>query len=502
MNNNQCSIKQGIKYILLLLVTTLFTAPGMSQSETRGSTDYNIELYGSAATDKYTPFWIVSNRYGAAPLDAGNTYLRSGIFHSQLLGKRLQWSAGVDIIAATPRYRNVYMQQIYTGIRYKALDLTIGSKENYTSLWDRDLSSGDMVFSANARPIPEINLSVPQFTTVPYTNGILQFKGNFAVGRSFDTDYIEHFKNEKQPYTQNTLWHHKAIHIKLIDPKSRTPITATLGLRHHAQWGGTSSDPEVGVQPHSLKDFIRIVFGQSGGEDSYHSDINNNLGNHYGSYDFKMGYLNSAFDIYAYKQHFFDDASGIDLYNFSDGLYGIQAVLHNFPFIKKIVFEYVNTRNQSGPVHSFWFDHSLYPGYGGGSDDYYNNNGYRSGISNFNRSLGSPLLTSPEYNGNGDLGFKNNRISAFHLGFQGYLSKQVAYRILATSSEGWGTMSRPFLNKENNFSCAAKISYCHPRLEGWLFSGEVAADSGSAIYGDNFGISFSIAKSGILKKWH
>ena len=488
------------KYILLL-AAILYIAPCMSQSETLGSTDYKIESFGSAATDKYTPFWIVSNKYGVTPLDAGNAYLRSGIFHRQSLGNGFQWSAGVDIVAAAPRNRNVYIQQIYTGIKYKSLDFTIGSKENYTSLWDKDLSSGDMIHSANARPIPEINISIPQFTTVPFTKGIMQFKGNFAIGQSFDTDYLIHFKNEKQYYTQNTLWHHKSLHVKLIDPQNNMPLTATFGIRHNAQWGGTSSDPEVGKQPNTFKDFLRVIAGKAGGEDSYHSDKLNVLGNHYGSYEIKVGYLNPAFDIFIYKQHFFDDASGMEYYNYPDGLHGIQAVIHNSSIINKIVFEFVNTRHQSGPVHFLDYDRSMYAGYGGGADDYYNNNGYRSGISYFNRSIGSPLLTSPEYNSNGDLGFKNNRIRAFHLGFQGYLSKQASYRILATSSEGWGTMSKPFLKKEKNFSLAAKISYCHPHLENWLFSGEIAADLGSGIYGDNTGISISIAKSGILKRW-
>ena len=114
------------------------------------------------------------------------------------------------------------------------------------------------------------------------------------------------------------------------------------------------------------------------------------------------------------------------------------------------------------------------------------------------RGIGSPLLTSPEYNKNNAFGFKNNRVSAYHLGFQGYLSKQHLYHILVTSSENWGTMLSPFLKKKNNLSCAAKITYCHPRLEDWIFSGEVAADFGS-LYGNTAGIIFSIKKTGILK---
>ena len=48
------------------------------------------------------------------------------------------------------------------------------------SLWDRNLSSGDMTQSANARPIPEINISMPEFTLVPLTKGWLQVRGDFA----------------------------------------------------------------------------------------------------------------------------------------------------------------------------------------------------------------------------------------------------------------------------------------------------------------------------------
>jgi hypothetical protein len=489
------------KYILFLLILISHTIPCISQNTRYGSTGYNLETAGSAATGKYAPFWIVSNKYGTVPLDADNAYLRAGVFHQQSSGNGLHWSAGIDVLAATPRYRNVYIQQLYAEVKYKCLNLTIGGKENYTSLWDKELSSGDMLFSTNSRPVPEINISVPGFTTIPFTKGRMQFRGDFAVGRSFDRDYLQQFRNGRQEYIENVLWHHKSLHIRLLEPENKFPFTAIIGIRHHAQWGGTSTNPEFGKQPQSFRDFIRILAGQSGGDDSSLSAQKNVLGNHYGGYDLKFGYLHSAFDIHIYKQHYFDDTSGMELYNFPDGLYGIQADIPNFLRINKIVMEFLYTRNQSGPVHYIIYDHSIYPGYGGGMDNYYNNGEYTTGVSYFNRSAGSPLLTSPEYNDNGDLGFRNNRIRALHIGLQGYLSKQVSYRILATSSESWGTMGKPFLKKVNNVLCAAKISYCHPRLDGWFFSGEVAADFGH-IYGDNTGINISVKKSGILKRWY
>jgi hypothetical protein len=485
---------KDLKYIFL----SIFVSCAMTTLSQNGSTDYRIETFGSAATNSYTPFWIVSNRYGTVPLNAGNGLLQAGVFHKQVTGKGLRWGAGVEVVAAAPRDRNVFVQQLYAEIGYKCFRLTIGSKELYSSLWDKELSSGDMVHSSNARPIPELNLSIPQFTPVPYTKGILQARGDFAVGRSFDKKFLKPFLNGKQNYLDNVLWHHKSLFLRLIDPRHNFPLTATVGIRHHAQWGGTSTDPREGTQPHSLKDFLRVVMGYSGGTNASLISQQNVLGNHYGSYDLEIGYLTSLFDLHVYKQHYFEDASGMELYNFPDGLYGIQADIHHFTFIHKVVFEYVFTKDQSGPVHYIVFDHLEYPGYGGGRDDYYNNEEYTTGVSYFNRSIGSPLITSPEYNRNGCLGFRNNRIRALHIGINGYLSEQVAYRILATRSEGWGRPDRPFLKKTTDLSCAVKISYCHPRLEGWQFSGEVAADHGS-IYGNNLGFALSVVKSGILK---
>ena len=488
------------KIILFTLIYLIPLSSTLAQTPVDGAISYQLETVGTAATGTYTPFWIASNKYGLVPLDAkaGNAYLRAGIFHDHSFVNGLHWSAGADLLAATPRYRNFYIHQLFASIQYKNLNLAVGSKENSSSLWDKELSSGDLVLSRNARPLPEINLSVPQFTTIPFTKGHLQFRCNIALGRSFDSPYLQSFANGDRDYIENVLWHHKSLHIRFLDADNHFPLTILAGIRHHAQWGGTSTDPSIGKQPMSFMDFIRIFMGKAGGSDAMEMDQDNVLGNHYGSYDVQFGYLNPVFDLHIYMQHYFDDTSGMELYNLPDGLYGLQLDIPNFSLLNKIVVEFLYTLYQSGPVHYILYDHSKYPGYGGGNDNYYNNGAYTTGVSYFNRSIGSPLLTSPEYNNNGVIGFQNNRIRAFHVGLQGYLSKQVSYRLLATSSEGWGTMRSPFLKKENNVMCSARISWCHPRLEGWFFSGEVASDFG-VTYGNNTGISLSIKKSGVIK---
>ena len=486
------TINRSTHFILSLLLAVM---PCVAQN----GIGYHVETTGSAATGQLTPFWIASNKYGTIPLDAGNAFLRTGIFYLQSYGNGLHWSAGLDLLVVTPRYQAVYVQQLYAAMQFKSLNLTLGSYENYSSLWDKELSSGDMVHSSNARPIPEINLSIPKFTTIPFTKRRLQIRGNIAFGRSFDNQYLQSFVDNKYVYIKNVLWHHKSLQLRLIDPEKNVPLTAVAGIRHYAQWGGTSTNPETGKQPQTFKDLIRIMLGEAGDENASLSDQINALGHHCGSYELQFGYLNNAFDVHLYSQHFFEDASGMELYNFPDGLWGLQVDISGCTWINKIVLEYLDTRNQSGPIHYLWLDPKFFPGDGRGRDNYYNNGEYTTGHSYYNRGLGSPLLPSPEYNDTHEIGFKNNRVRAYHLGFQGYLSKQVSYRLLSTSSDSWGTHSRPFLKKNNNFSCAAKLSYCHPHLEGWLFTGEVATDYGS-MFGKNTGFCFSIQKIGFKSK--
>lgn len=461
------------------------------------STVYRIEAFGSVATGSNTPFWMVSNRYGVVPLDGGNGYLQAGAFHNQTFGKGFRWSAGLDMVLSIPRYRNVYVQQVYAELGYKCLQLSVGSKENYNSLWDRGLSTGDMVHSANARPIPEINLSIPQFTAIPLTKGWLQIKGDFAVGRSFDTKYLEDFATPKSIYTMDVLWHHKSAFLRIGDTKGDKPFSAIVGLRHYAQWGGTSTNPAMGKQPQSFKDFIRVVFGREGGSGATTSDQINVLGNHYGSYDIKFSYKFNNWQASIYNQHYFEDTSGMEYANPWDGLWGVEVQLPHFKWIRKVVAEYFDTRYQSGPFH--FIDYTR-PARGGGADNYYNNGEYTTGVSYFGRGIGSPLITSPAYNKDGFLGFENNRVTTYHVGLEGSLSDYVDYRALFSVMNSWGTTYNPFLNNKPGISALVDIAYHHPCLKGWEFKGTVAADARS-LYGDNLGFSLSIVKRGILKSW-
>ena len=95
---------------IIAVATLLHAANTFAQTEeAEDATSYKAEVFGSASSGSTTPFWMVSNRYGVVPLDANNGYLNAGVFHQQHFGKGFRWSAGLDIVAVVPRYRNVYI---------------------------------------------------------------------------------------------------------------------------------------------------------------------------------------------------------------------------------------------------------------------------------------------------------------------------------------------------------------------------------------------------------
>lgn len=445
----------------------------------------------------------MSNRQGTVPADANNGFLRAAAFHQQDIGHGFSWGGGLDGIVTTSRYRNLYIQQLYAELHYKCLSLHVGSKEVDSAFGlDSRLSTGDVIRSNNARPIPGIELSVPQYATIPKSKGWLQAKGNISVGRSFDNAYLSQWTNGQQVYVKHVLWHHKSFHFRVKDTKGSFPLSAEIGIQHIAQWGGTSTDPKIGEQPHSFKDFIRIFCGQKGGDNATLSDQINVLGSHHIAYDFRLSYTFKDWEIQGYHQHLCYDKSGLELYNGTDGLWGIQLSFpRHFPWIDRVVVEHFTTMNGSGPFHYIWFDHDKHPGRGGGGDNYYNNEEYVSGNTYFNQSIGSPLLPSPIYNTDGKLGFKSNRVRDWHVGISGRLSTHIAYRLLTTVMNSYGTPFEPYLHERKGVSMLAEVTYTHPRLSGWEFTGSAATDTGDVFNDKSTGFSLQVSKRGLLKKW-
>ncbi|MDR3340974.1 MAG: capsule assembly Wzi family protein [Candidatus Symbiothrix sp.] len=459
--------------------------------------DYRLDAFGLFGAGDYTPFWIAGNTNGIVPLKPNNAYLRGNLAWDHSFGKDITLKAGIDGITAANHTSSAWLHQLFADVSFRKIHLTLGMREPNRSPLEKSLSQGDLLYSGNARPIPEININIPEFTTIPFTKGLLQFKADFAVGKSLDNKYILRAKQENGSYVKNVLWHHKSLYFKLEDSNKKIPMSFTFGLEHGTQWGGWTSTQDFGNQPDSFKDFIRVVLGEEGGENANVGDQINVLGNHAGTIYVGWAYQTGDFQTTLYKQHYFEDKSGVEYANWRDGVWGGSISFFKLACVQKVLVEFLQTTNQSGPMHFLDYDPSLNVR-GGGSDSYYNNFCYVTGWSYFGRGLGNPLLTSPEYNTDGSLAFKNNRVKSIHLGLEGKIIPSLSYRTLFTGMQSWGTMGNPFLERKDNFSALIACLYEPKHFSGWKIGIQFALDKGK-IYGDNIGASLTLSKSGLIK---
>ncbi|KAA6302518.1 MAG: hypothetical protein EZS26_001350 [Candidatus Ordinivivax streblomastigis] len=477
-------------------------------------TSYQAEVFGSAATGEHTPFWMVNHNWGVTALEAGNFYVRGGVFHEQRLTDDWSFDAGIDLIGGNASsYGNAWIQQLYGRINWKLLRLDIGSREDYTSLLNPSLSSGDFIHSNNARPLPQIKGSLSDFLLVPYTKGNFFIKGDFSAGSYLDGKWQENRALPRnQSYTKGVFSHDKALYFRWGDINAGRKMQFTFGMMHATQWGGTlfhyvwdykkeTANYLTQPQPKSLDAFMRVVIAKEAAATVSDTTVSESdkiyvSGSQWGGYTFKHDYrLGEHNQLSLYLQHFFEDGSGMVFENYSDNLIGLEFSSKNKQAVSGAVLEYIYTRQQTGPIHfPEYQEHPVYRQLhkGNGNDNYYNNVDYISGPSHYGKSLGTPLFLSPEYNTDGSVNFHGSRIWAWHLGVEGYLSSTLQYRLLLTTGKNWGRYYFPYTEVHKGFASQLELIYTCPKSDGLSFQLVTGYDNGEFFGGNTFGGSLAV----------
>lgn len=482
--------------------------------------------------DEVAPFWLTANRHGLSSIKNCNGYLRVGLFRDARQDSLRQWrhSYGLDIAVTCNHTSSFVVQQAYYDIEWKGMQLSVGSKERPSALKHPLLSSGGLTFGTNARPVPQIRFEVPEYVAISGTGGWLHVKGCLGYGLYTDNNWQKDFVALGRRYTLNGLHHVKAGYLKIGNEK-KFPIYFEGALEMATQFGGTAYNVMWGRQEvvtedirmgHGFKDFLKALlpFG-NGGDPTDGIGYSNVTGNHLGSWHASFAYQAKDWKIRAYYEHFFEDHSMIidefawkdytdnfgnngfssyipplipGTYYWKDGLYGIEIAFPANPFVSGLVYEYVSTKEQSGPVYH---DHTAQiSDQISGIDNYYNHVIY-TGWQHWGMSMGSPFLLSPIYNSDGVIQFKNNRVRTHHLGFCGNPTKELSYRVLLSHSKYWGTYNAPLIDTQEQTSSLLELTYTPLRWKGWLVKGAFAWDNGSAV-GDNCGGMLTLRKTGIL----
>ena len=518
------------KNILIILLTTIIPSTALAQigsgkrkTDVARGMEYKVEAQGSFSRNM-TPLWLNANKYGLSSLEKNNGYVRAAVERPLRVDSGRRWGVGYGVDVAAPfNYREKFIvQQAYAELRWLSGVLTVGSKHQEMQLKDNSLSSGSQTFGINARPVPQVRLSLPEYWTIPHTREWLHLKGHLAYGKFTDDNWQHDFTQRKSRYTDDVLYHSKAGYLKIGNENAFFPLSIEGGLEMASQFGGTCYRPGPGGTIDVLKnstDFGAFwhAFIPGGGE-ADETVYRNDEGNNVGSWMLRINYDSDTWRLGIYADKYFEDHSGMFqldydgygtgeewntkkdrkffVYDFKDAMLGIDLHYKYSKWINAVVLEYVYSKYQSGPVY-----HDRTPSlkdHVSGRDNFYNHHIF-PGWQHWGQVMGNPLYQSPIYNNDGTVEVKNNRIMAYHFGVSGEPNENLYYRLMATYQEGLGTYHSPFIKPRHNVSVLAEAMYkFRGKLNGWIVKGAFGADMGSLL-GHNYGVQFTISKGGLIR---
>ena len=495
-----------MKRLILTTAIALLTG-GIPYAQSDTELEYRVEMGATAGGGTYAPLWFTANRYGLASTEPNSGYLRAGIAYEKELRRNWKIAAGMDLAGAINQEKNFNVQQLYADLSWKVLTLSVGIKERPGFPLEKNtaLSSGMMVEGPNAHPVPQIRVEMPEYWNVPGTKGWFAFKGHLAYGSFAEYEWQRDYVKPGQYFTEGVLYHSKSLMLRLGN-KEKFPLEFEVGILMAAQFGGNRyqkmEDGTVRLDvdmPDNLKAYWKAFFPQTGGTDTPEGEQVNVEGNHLGSWNFALNYYVGDWKFRAYLEHYFEDQSQMfwEYGRWKDGQIGLEI---NFPknkWITSIIWEALNTKNQSGPI--------LYDGSHGwekynyqisAQDNYYNHNIY-DGWQYMGMGMGNPLLPGPLYNEDHSISFRSNRVRAQHLGISGNPSNEWNYRILITFTRHWGTYKNPLEKQLKQFSSLYELTYSPNWKKEWNISLALGLDRGNYL-GNSTGGILTVRKTGTI----
>ena len=462
---------------LLLLIA----ANGYAQTI---STHY--EATGAYGSGDYAPFWHTANRQGLGSHKTGSFYTRLGIEgNHSFKNKRITLEWGADAVAGYNIASTLLVQQAYFDFQWRKFRVSLGQKERWGELSNHRISTGALVESGNARPIPQVRIELPEYWNIPGTKGWLAIKGHLAYGIFTDGVWQEKFFDEQSPRSKSTLYHSKAGFMK-VGNETHFPLTAEIGLHMVSQFGGTRHRNGVYAEnPTRLRDFFTALIPLAGDASYDACDQASVAGNMLGAWQGAITWNDENWKLRTYYEHTFEDQSQMfwEYGLWTEQLVGLELELKQFKWIKNVALEYFNLKNHSGPIF-----HDSRPGFPDQiscRDDNYNH-GLYPGWFNYGQMIATPLCTSPIYNIDGIQQCYNNRVEAFHIGLEGNAMDWLGYRALYTRSNNWGTYNVPFKEIKINRSALLELTFKPQALKGWSIAASFALDNGD-LYGNNCG---------------
>lgn len=504
-------------FIKLSAMAAVILSSQMTADARNDSITYRAAVYTNASSGAAAPYMIGSWNAG-----------RNAVKNSLLLdlsaektldrSRRFSWGAGAEVITgyshdmryarydkdaddwtvSNMRPSAIRLQTLYAEIKYRCLYALGGMKETESKIVDPRLSSGDLVLSNNARPIPGVTVGFIDFQDIPFTKGWLQIDGKINYSRLTDNGFRrKQFNYYNDLIATDLNYTYKYCYFR-TKPSER--LSVTFGMQTAAFFGGNSDRYLHGKLTNSehrgfkIKDALKMLIPLRGNGNGFYE------GSTLGSWSLKARYrLRDNSQIAFYFEWPWEDGSGIGRMNGWDGLWGLQYTTERRQAVSGAVAEYIDFRNMSGPLHWAPGDN---PGTtitteATGGDNYYNNDSFGP-YTNYGMAIATPFIVSPFYNSDGYPEFIYNRIRGYHIAVLGWLTDDISYKAMISGQKGYAMGRTPLPQARKNFSAMAQVGWDARRLlPGLDVKAELAIDRGR-LRGNNFGGALTISYTGSL----
>lgn len=430
-----------------------------------------IEEFNISSADS-VPHYIKANNWGLVENDFLQSQTVVDLDYTYEINNKLSLETGlVSGFHLGENEQKVILGEIYGEINYNLFYASFGKKRETLGGSSNELTSGSMMISSNASPIPKVSIGIAEFMTIPYTFDVISIKGGLSHGW---------FEGNRE--IDNVFLHEKSFFIKAYTPFGLEPY---FGLMHAAQWGG--EDSSGSLMDLTFENYLKVFIADGGGSDSSINEQNNSLGNHLGTFEYGLYGKYEPISFHIYYQHFFEDGSGRRFKNIYDGLWGIELKPEVGNIWDSLLFEFLTTKHQSGNKHG---EHNgkVYIGL----DGYYTNYRYKNGWTHLNNIIGNSFFSSTGE----DDSYKvaNNRMNVLHLGISGEITQKIKLVSQVAYAEYFPAYSSVSLYEEKEFMWHMyNVIILNDTIEDFVFKVGVAYDFGSLK--DVYGFSFTIEKS-------
>jgi hypothetical protein len=486
--------------IILVVIVFLFVK-GTASAQV-GNLFFNVEALGGYTTSGHVPFWLRSNQYGSIPLDGPSlSFIGTARKDYDLNKDKLfDWGASFEGRANLGQGSNLILIEGYGKIRLGIFELRAGRSKKIAGLCDTTLTSGSWAISGTNLGIPEVELAVREYWTLPWFGQLFAFKGNYVHGWLGNLQMARYI--EQDTLLLGSYLHQKSLYGRFGKPGWRLKLYG--GFNHQVVWGHEQDYYGNDYTLTPIETYFYVITGKKYSNGNIQEE---RQGNHLGSIDIGFEYEFDEIRLFLYRQNFYEAGALAHLANIQDGLNGFSLENRqndSKPHLwEKLLFEFLYTKNQAGKPWS--------PEYGSQYEPYYNHGQYITGWSLNGIGLGNPFIGTRKDIRTGlathpDVFFVNNRVMVFHFGFEGTV-KSLNYLLKTSWSKNYGTyhttieeqstgMTDPgsygIFGEQKQFSGYLELNR---ELNNGINFGFVGAFDIGELYYNSFGLFFKAAYS-------